>query len=90
METLTPKTATRRKKTEMAGKGCLTQTVGLILFGISFTLGPFGIAAGFILLLVLLTIGSQQSVKLTCSNCGTLLLDKHVQECPGCHATLTK
>lgn len=80
------KTAKKRKKTELIGKGCLIQLIGIILFILSFALGPVGIVLGGILLLALLVMGSRQSIKWTCSNCGTVLLNKKVTECPGCHA----
>lgn len=80
------KTAQRRKKTEMVGKGCFIQAIGLLCPVVGALAGPLGIIVGLVFLVVLLIVGSTQSTKLVCSNCGTPLADKHVKECPGCHA----
>ena len=84
------KTAKRTRKTEMVGKGCFLQGFGLLLPILLAFLGPVGIGIGIVACIALLIAGSMQSIKWTCGNCGTVLLDKKVSECPGCHAQLQK
>lgn len=84
------KTATIKKTTAFVGKGCAVQLLGIVLFVFSFALGPVGIVGGLILAAILFIYGSAASRLLTCSNCGTHLLNKTIRECPGCHASFTK
>jgi len=84
------KTATRKKHVERAGKGCFLQILGLLCPVVGIVLGPVGIVIGLVCMILLFVRGSQESIKWQCSNCGTALANKKVQECPGCHATLTK
>jgi len=81
--TATPPQARRIKKTEMAGKGCLIQAVGLAIIGGGFVFWPL-----FIPGVVLLIYGSAASVRYVCSACGNRLEEKGATMCPTCHATL--
>jgi len=73
--------ATRKKKVQQAGAGCLVQGVGLLLL----FLFPIGTVIG----LVLLVVGSQMAIYWTCSACGNRLADKGVLVCPTCKAELS-
>ena len=73
--------AKRKRKTEMAGVGCLIQAIGLA----ALFFFPIGTFIG----VVLLIYGSMKSVYLVCSNCGNRLADKNVKMCPTCKASLS-
>lgn len=81
-----------RKKSEMIEKGCVVQGIGLlapfVVGALAWPIGiaPIGIGIGVVMLIVLFIVGSGQSTKWVCSNCGTTLEDKSVKQCPGCHA----
>lgn len=68
--------AKRKRKSEMAGSGCLVQVVGLLVIWWF----PIGTVVG----LVLLVWGSQLALYWVCSNCGNRLGDKGVKMCPVC------
>lgn len=69
-----------KRKSEIAGAGCLVQGIGLLLL-IFF---PLGTVIGIVLLLV----GSAMSVKWVCGHCGNRVEGKQVKLCPACHASL--
>lgn len=73
--------AKRKRKSEMAGVGCLIQGIGL---GLLFFF-PYGTLIG----VVLLIYGSTKSIYLVCSNCGNRLTDKNVKICSVCKAHLS-
>jgi rubrerythrin len=73
--------AKRKRKTEMAGVGCLIQAIGLV----ALFFFPIGTFIGIILLIY----GSMKSTYLVCSNCGNRLSDKNVKMCPTCKANLS-
>ena len=74
-------TAKRKRKSEMAGVGCLIQAIGLVLL-FFFPIGTF-------IGVILLIYGSMKSVYWVCSNCGNRLADKNVKMCPTCKARLS-
>ncbi len=73
--------AKRKRKTEMAGVGCLIQTIGFV----SLFFFPIGTFLGVILLIY----GSMKSTYFTCSNCGNRLSDKNVKICSTCKASFS-
>ena len=73
--------ATRERKSEFAGIGCLAQALGLALLFVF----PIGTVAGVILLIW----GSRASMYTRCSSCKTKLPDKTATVCAGCRAELT-
>ena len=73
--------AKRKRKTEMAGAGCLIQAVGLVAL-VFFPIGTF-------IGVILLVYGSMKSTYFICSHCGNRLSDKNVKICPTCHAQLS-
>ena len=78
--------ATKQKKSEMLGKGCVIQGFGLIApFTLYALIGPAGIWIGLLFFVLLFFVGSSQSRYWICSQCGTRLPGKAVTECPGCH-----
>lgn len=73
-----PVAATKKRKSEFAGAGCLIQLVGLVLL-FFFPIGTiFGVA--------LLLYGSAKSIKLVCSSCGNTV-EKTSTMCPHCRAS---
>ncbi len=70
-----------KKKTEMAGMGCLVQALGIGCFFLFF---PIGIFIG----LIVLVIGGRMAIKHVCSDCGNKV-EKGVRVCPTCKADLT-
>lgn len=69
-----------KRKSIVAGVGCLVQLIGLPLL----ILFPFGTIVGFALFI----IGSSLSVKWICGNCGNRVEGKRVTLCPACRAEL--
>ena len=81
--------AMRVKKTEMAGKGCLVQALGIILALLLMSLGGvFGVALGLFVGVVLLLWGSRLAIAWKCGACLNPLADRTVLICPVCKATL--
>jgi hypothetical protein len=79
-----------KKKTEVAGVGCLIQFAGILVFLISFIAFPIGTAFGFLIMLSLLIIGSQKATKFYCGNCGNPVDNKGVKLCPACRIEFGK
>lgn len=81
--------ARRVSKSEFIGSGCFVQGFGLLLPPIGWwvALGP-GLAIGFLLMLLLLVVGSRMSLKTVCGNCRNPLVSSDVRMCPTCHAQL--
>lgn len=81
--------AKREKVTEMAGSGCMIQTLGLAapVFGL-FVLGDVGLVGGLVVMVVLFLVGSAKSQWWRCGNCRNRLSDRQVRICPVCHAQL--
>lgn len=73
--------ATKVKRTEFAGAGCLLQGLGLVL---SFFWFPVGLVVG----VGLFVFGSLRSSYWACGHCRNRLSDREVRICPACHATL--
>jgi hypothetical protein len=73
--------ATREKKSEFAGLGCLLQGIGLVLLFFF----PIGTVVGIALILW----GSWSSVYWRCSACKAKLPDKSATICAACRTELT-
>jgi len=81
--------ASREKKSEFAGVGCVLQGVGLLApFVLGALLGVFGVVVGVIALIVLFFLGSAKSSRWICGSCKNPLASKDVQMCAVCKAHL--
>lgn len=78
--------AEKKVKGEMIGEGCLIQGFGVLLFLVSWVLGPAGGLVGFVVMLVFLSVGSAKAKKYLCGNCGNPLASKEVRMCPTCRS----
>jgi hypothetical protein len=67
-----------KRKSEIAGIGCLFQGIGLLLLFFF----PWGTLAGVGLLLW----GSWNATKFICSECGNRVDNRQVKLCPACKA----
>jgi ribosomal protein L37AE/L43A len=67
-----------KRKSEVAGMGCVIQFISLIVVWF-FPIGTMIAIALFI-------IGSAMSRRLVCSQCGTTLSSRKIKICPSCHA----
>jgi len=83
-------TARPKRKNELAGAGAAVQALGIVVFLLSFLLGPIGAVFGFIGMVILLLIGSRMSLRWICSNCRNRIDSKKVTVCPACHARLQR
>lgn len=73
---------------EFAGAGCLLQAVGLLAPVVGLLGGLLGLMIGCFVCLVLVVVGSQQSVSLLCGHCGNRVDNRHVTLCPSCKGKL--
>ena len=78
--------ASIKKKTAMAGVWCAIQLIGIIIFFASFMGGIPGAVVGGVICIAMFVIGSAKSSFLECSNCGSRISSKTVNECHSCHA----
>ena len=76
-----------KKKTEMAGAGCLIQFLGIIIFVVSLAIFPIGTVIGIFIMISLFIIGSQKATKYYCDTCGNPVDNKKVKICPVCKIT---
>lgn len=74
--------STIKSRSEIAGKGCVVQAIGLLACFFAF---PLGLLVG----VPLLVWGGAMAKKLVCGSCGNPVDSKTVKLCPVCRATLT-
>ncbi len=79
------KPARIKRKSELAGMGCLIQVIGLALpvIGLLIAFIPGAIVGG-ILGLVMFAVGSRKALKYICGECGNPVDSKRVKLCPAC------
>lgn len=79
--------ATKERKVETCGVGCIIELVGLIVLlgGFGFGVeGLFGLFVSVPLGIVIMIAGYVKSVKWICSNCGNRVEEKSAKICPTC------
>lgn len=84
--------ATIKKRTSMAGTGCLLQGLGLASLVVAAltvfsVIGPvfFGLLG-----IWLIIYGSQKAQWWECSDCGTRLTRRNLVVCPNCHSSFKR
>jgi hypothetical protein len=88
-QTAAAATATKDRKSELAGVGCLVQLIGLaiVLCGIPF--GAGGLVFSILVGLAVMVVGGRMAHKYLCSHCGNRVQEKTARICAACGAHFT-
>lgn len=76
-----------KKKSEMAGPGCLVQAIGLLMPFVGWYFASMiGAIIGGAIMLAMLLVGSRMALKWICPECNNPVASKNVRICPACQA----